>query len=977
MNLIGYFLFIILVYLYFKLSARVRRCESLLKQIKTLTEEQSSLVNQRPEKQKSRELLSQPPFKSENFKKSTVTITKVVTDLAMTLKQLVIKKNYLRKYFTIPNIIKENWMGVFGSIALVIGAVFFGLTAKIMQHAEVRVGVMMVASFSLLGISQKLKRLSNWESLRGWLKSIAGTVILFASIGAGGIEGLQFIQSPLYASIFLFFGISINILIAMTALSQAIASLHVILSIIAFCVVPQTFILLPIGALVACIGLVAAYRSKWDVHLLLIVVAFAFQNTFNTIFLDDKFLPWMHYLAIGCSVIVGLSAASIHYSKKYMSKKIEVLPLTAHISNWGLLIWNISVHAQFFRWSFFILAGCSIFGFIIARVAKKKNIFWLYYTDTLFSQLMAISAIVSMCIFSVKPLDLCLIILFETLAFSFVCQLLKEDFLLRIGFALQYIAYMVMINYVLCSLFKNPVDNQYLIYLRMGIITIISWSFYIIGSFKKLVIDDFRFLLFNKKNHKNPVSITTLFGALFFIGVYFFGFNSLVIQGIILSVVGLIALWRKYKEDQSWNIVFISSLVFIHIMSWGHLLIFQKRSMFTMFSRVDFLGLVFLDASLIFMNLLQFKLWKKNIHHLVVYALGIHIGLLTYIFTKKISILIPGVAFLGFSVFAFEASRLTSVLLRYSEDVKKKITEGLIHVGLAFLIAFIIRFVTVHLQTDTIWKGISLRWATEVIGLLIIIYWIVFYPKKIEFSKFTQYCGKWLVESCLGFITLCVFAEFPEFWRPFIWAIMAIGLYVGSINYRWPKRLCFYSWIYLIASIVHIAFVTSNLTMPSIFAIEKHNILVFMAIGLQICYVCLVHKMKGDLVKKQDTLSIRGMRNIIPTLFHEPSLTILLPVFLGIGLLFAFNYEKTILTLIWVVLTCIYLVVGLLIKTKRVIQIAMCFLVFCSIRLVVFDLVQSDLATRSLVFLGVGSLMLGVSILYKKYKHRIEFCEKG
>lgn len=976
--------FIILFFLYFRLSARLRKCESLLKQTKIFTDEESSSLNQKTQKEQTSEILSPPPSISEdleNFedpedsKKSTETPIQVAAELsAKTIEQQDIENNYPSKPFTIPNVIKENWMGVFGSIAFVIGAVFFGLTTKIMQLAEVRIGLMILASFSLLFISQKLKNRANWGALCAWLKSIAGTVILFATIGAGGIEGLQFIQSPSYALIFLCFGISINIVLAMTTRSGGIASLHVILSIIAFCIVPQAFILLPIGALVACIGLVAAYRSKWDLHLLFIIFAFTFQNTLWTISLARQLHPWMHHLSIGFSVIVSITAASIHYSQKYKSKKIEVLPLIAHISNWGLLIWNIFIHAQFVNWSFFELGGFSIAGFILARVAKKKEIYWLYYTDTLFAQLLAISAIASMSSFSIKPLDICSIILFETLAFNFVYQFLKEDFLLRIGYFLQSIAYLVMINYVLHSLSNTHIDNQYPIYLRMAIITIISWGFYIIESFKKFEVDAFRFVLSGKKIYENPLSIKSFFGAIFFMGIYFFGFNSLVIQGIVLSAVGLIALWRKYKEDQSWNIVFISSLIFIHIIIWCHLIIlFQKPSICTIISRIDFLGLVFLDAGLIFMNLLQFKLENKNIHHLAIYAIGIQLGLLTYVFTKEISILIPGIIFLGYSVFALELSRLIS---GYSEDVKKKIKEGMIHTGLAFLIAFLCRFVTVHLQIDPIWKGISLRWTTEVLGLLIIIYWIVCYPKKAELSKFTHYCGKWLVEGCLGFITLSVFTEFSEFLRPFIWTVMAIGLFTGSINYRWAKRLYIYSWVYLMASIVHIAFVTGYLSMPNIFAIEKHNILIFLTIALQIFYVCLVHKKKDFLMKKLDTFSNNDTAKIISTIFHKPILTILLPVFLGMGLFFAFNFKKTILTLIWVVLTCIYIVVGLLVKTKRAIQIGMAFLVFCSIRLVLFDLLQNDLATRSLVFLGVGTLMLIISILYKKYKHRLEIYEK-
>ena len=37
-------------------------------------------------------------------------------------------------------------MGVFGSFALVIGAVFFGLTSKLMQQPEARVGILILAS---------------------------------------------------------------------------------------------------------------------------------------------------------------------------------------------------------------------------------------------------------------------------------------------------------------------------------------------------------------------------------------------------------------------------------------------------------------------------------------------------------------------------------------------------------------------------------------------------------------------------------------------------------------------------------------------------------------------------------------------------------------------------------------------------------------------------------------------------------------
>ena len=196
-------------------------------------------------------------------------------------------------------------------------------------------------------MSWKIKRLEKWSLLCGWLRSIAGAVILFATLGAGGIEGLKFIQNPYYALVFLCVGVAVNMLLACTIAVQTVASMHVILSIVAFCIVPQAMILLPLGALVAIIGLITAYRSKWDLHLLLIVIAFACLNIVWTDSLVQS--PSMHYLAIACSVVVGLAGGAIHYSKKYQSPHFEALPLVAHISNWMLLIGNLWLHAQFFR----------------------------------------------------------------------------------------------------------------------------------------------------------------------------------------------------------------------------------------------------------------------------------------------------------------------------------------------------------------------------------------------------------------------------------------------------------------------------------------------------------------------------------------------------------------------------------------------------------------------------------------------------
>jgi uncharacterized membrane protein len=160
--------------------------------------------------------------------------------------------------------------------------------------------------------------------------------------------------------------------------------------------------------------------------------------------------------------------------------------------------------------------------------------------------------------------------------------------------------------------------------------------------------------------------------------------------------------------------------------------------------------------------------------------------------------------------------------------------------------------------------------------------------------------------------------------------------------------------------------------MPGSSLLEKHHIPPFIAVAFQVVYASIVHWQRVDLVKMDDAALPKWVVRLIPILYRQPILTVVLPIFLGVAFLFAFNFENAILTLLWVGLACLYIAVGLLVKSQRSIQIAMAALVFCSVRLILFDLIQSDMATRALVFIGVGSLMLGVSILYKKFEHRIE-----
>ena len=372
--------------------------------------------------------------------------------------------------------------------------------------------------------------------------------------------------------------------------------------------------------------------------------------------------------------------------------------------------------------------------------------------------------------------------------------------------------------------------------------------------------------------------------------------------------------------------------------------------------RIDFLALVAVDILLISKNKLQLTNWKTDIYNLVIYALAIQIGLMSHVYYKIASLYISGLAFLGYSLIALETARYLSSKLKFDGYIRAKIQTSLLHAGMGFLICFFYSFITIYLQLEADWKGVSLRIISEILACSTLGYWIIYAPKTFPQTKANISLSGTFIEMLLGFLSLTVFTESADLLRPSIWAIIALSLIIGSKYFHWPVRLYSYSWFYLIASIVHIAFITGYLTSPT----ETYFLPAFGAICLQFIYAFIAHKKDSDRLD-----SIKPFR-------QYPTIGVLLPIFIGIALFFSFNYEKTLLTLFWVGLSSLYLSLSLWSKSKWGITIAMIALAICNIRLISFDLVQSNTATRALVFFGVGILMMMIGMLYKKYKYRIE-----
>lgn len=940
---------------FFNLSIRLQKCEEFLNELKkSQLKESSEHIPQALPVPLANEIVEEkvsPPVEHS--------LVSVKTNESCEVNDIQ------KKQFKIPEIIKENWIGAFGSIALVIGAVFFSLTSEIMQLPEARVSALIIFSLMLFGICLKLKNQTEWISLCNWLKSIAGALILFSTIGASTIEGLRFIYSPIYATVFLCIGIAINLMLALITSYQTVASFHVILSLLAFCCAPQSLVLLPMGTLVALIGLVSAYRARWDLNILWIVIAFFFQNVYWTSNLQDQFHPWMHLIGIACSLIVGLFTAMIPYSNKFAPQNSVRLPLLAHLFNWGLLTLNILNHSQFLKWTPIILGIITISGFILANLAKKKGIYWLYKADTVCSQLVALATIISLSHFSIRALDIAILILIETIVFSLTIKAQKEIFFVRIGYFFQCLITFIALIISLQTLKSSINGDQLPIIFRMGCVFLLNWVYYIFNISKKSIIDDPRFILNNEQSLKNPFSLSAVLGNFFFISICCLEPDLKIVQTLTLLTIASLANWRKQNDDLTSNISMIMAMVFIHIFMWSQLLVIDILipTLPSIFSDINFLGLIVLDLYLITGKFLEFDNWKRSFYTPVIYFLGFQIGYLVYVFTRRIDPLIPEIAFLGFAILILEAGKRISKFSKWSFGAKEKIAENFIQVGLAFILVFLVQFSNIHQNLTTMWHGIPLIWALETFGFFTLLYWTISYPRNLKYSKWTHLVLNHLIEICLAFYSFCIIEEVPPVCKPLFWIIIAIGLLIGSLHFNWPKKIFGYSLIFFFLTIVHNIFIGDILT--------KHHPLTFIAIALQFFYAYLVQSNKKHI--EEITMSNR----LINFIYRQTPIIIIFPAFFCTSIIFAYNFEKTILNLMWVGLIGIYLSVGLVIKSKRTIQIGMAALAYCCVRLLFYDLMQTNLTIRSLVFIGIGIMMLGISAIFKKYKHRIDANEKA
>ncbi len=279
----------------------------------------------------------------------------------------------------------ENWTGILGTAIMVLGIGYLSIYTALKVSPMFRVLILWLYAGVLVGSYYFLKTKEKWFKTGLWLRSAGASLFLFGCFGASQIPALTFIDTIPLAYSLIGIGIAINLYVGYIIRQQTFLSLHVILSILILCVIPEklliTFLL---ASLTATAGIILSYKEKWEYHLLIVISAF--------IIFDIWFTQGTHSLsasqnifAILGIILVSVSCMYMQYRSIYANTRFDRIAFITHLTNWILFALGLILHSTGSKIKIFVLLAAGILCLFAALFARKKKIFWLYHLDGMVS----------------------------------------------------------------------------------------------------------------------------------------------------------------------------------------------------------------------------------------------------------------------------------------------------------------------------------------------------------------------------------------------------------------------------------------------------------------------------------------------------------------------------------------------------------------------------------------------------------------
>ena len=380
----------------------------------------------------------------------------------------------------------DNWTGILGTGIMVLGIGYLSIYTALKVSPFFRILILWAYAGLLIGSYYILKKKEKWEKTGLWLRSAGASLFLFGCFGASQIPALSFISNPIAGYLLIGLGIALNLFVGYIIRQQTFLSLHVVLSMLILCVIPdKTLATIILAAITSTIGILLSYKEKWEYHLLVVIIAFIiFDIWFNA--QGTTLTATENIFAIIGIIGVAASCMFMQYRNVYENTRFDKAGFITHLTNWILFATGLILHSTGNRFKTFVLFGGAVICFFIALRARKKNVFWLYHLDGMVSFILASLSIVMLNDWSIGIDSIACVLYLLTVVCLFVVYKEKEVLLHKIFLVINHLIAVALIIFSVLIV-SNSLDGSKITNALISsiVLSIIAISVPIYTSIKK------------------------------------------------------------------------------------------------------------------------------------------------------------------------------------------------------------------------------------------------------------------------------------------------------------------------------------------------------------------------------------------------------------------------------------------------------------------------------------------------------------
>ena len=453
----------------------------------------------------------------------------------------------------------DNWTGILGTGIMVLGIGYLSIYTALKVSPFFRILILWAYAGLLIGSYYFLKKKEKWEKTGLWLRSAGASLFLFGCFGASQIPALSFISNSVAGYSLIGLGIGLNLFVGYIIRQQTFLSLHVVLSMLILCVIPEKILAtILLAAITSAIGIILSYKEKWEYHLLVVIIAFIiFDIWFNS--QGTTLTATENIFAIIGIMTVAASCMFMQYRSVYENTRFDKAAFITHLINWILFATGLILHSTGSHFKTFVLFGGAVICFFVALKARKKNVFWLYHLDGMVSFALFALSIIMLNDWKVRIDIIACILYLLTVVCLFIVYREKEVLLHKIFLGINHVLAAGLVFFlILLSTNSLGISNVTNSIASISILSLIALVVTVYSNIKKdfLNVDSF----FGAKN----LSLNGLFSIVAFLFLFLNCNNKLVDNYFYYVVLFTALLWcflRKKFESNTFDLGRIFFLV--------------------------------------------------------------------------------------------------------------------------------------------------------------------------------------------------------------------------------------------------------------------------------------------------------------------------------------------------------------------------------------------------------------------------------